>query len=404
MGENLERGELLRDQEDIRVVCFKEEETAGAALNHVISHYGITGDTLVLDGRYIPLKGSIERMEKALGECRDAFAVGVPLSSVLDEKEMAQKSNEDMEQLFADSTGYRPAETLTLFEGMILFSGSVIAEEEPFHPEAGDFGNAMWEKCMREYLAHKRMYKVKEAFFLETSFAKGSRRSSVDSQLFEKQFGIHYATVGGNRDVIDIVSETADHDLPLRILEIGCDCGGNLFELKQIFKNAQLFGTDISEGALKVAAEFATVKWDNIEDLKLDFGENEFDFILFADVLEHLRDPLKVLVYCKKLLANGGRIVASIPNLMNVEVMRMLLDGHFTYAEYGLLDKTHIHMFTYHEIVKMFVDQAGYSIERMSMNGALNDEDEALVEKLLSLGGAEKFMYQAYQYQVVARL
>lgn len=162
--------------------------------------------------------------------------------------------------------------------------------------------------------------------------------------------------------------------------------------------------TDINEGALKFAAEFAEVQVNNIEDHNLDFGVNEFDLIIFGDVLEHLRDPLGTIVFCKTLLKRGGRIVASIPNLMNIEVMRYLLDGYFPYAEVGLLDKTHIHMFTYNEIIHMFVDQAGYTIENMSMNGQLSGDNDRLADELLKLGKAEKFMYQAFQYQIVARM
>ncbi len=109
-------------------------------------------------------------------------------------------------------------------------------------------------------------------------------------------------------------------------------------------------------------------------------------------------------MFCKSLLKRGGRIVASIPNLMNIEVMKCLLNGNFPYAEVGLLDKTHIHMFTYNDNIRMFVDQAGYTIEKMSMNGQLSEDDGRLADELIKLGKAEKFMYQPFQYQIVARM
>ena len=48
--------------------------------------------------------------------------------------------------------------------------------------------------------------------------------------------------------------------------------------------------------------------------------------------------------------------------------------------------------------------EAGYIIEKMSMVGSLDGENDKLADELVRLGKAEKFMYQAYQYQVVARL
>ena len=39
------------------------------------------------------------------------------------------------------------------------------------------------------------------------------------------------------------------------------------------------------------------------------------DAVLFADVLEHLRDPLGTLAFARTLLAPGGRAVISLPNI-----------------------------------------------------------------------------------------
>src|SRR5581483_8883767 len=72
----------------------------------------------------------------------------------------------------------------------------------------------------------------------------------------------------------------------------------------------------------------------------------EFDAILFADVLEHLRDPEAVIERVKPYLAPGGVIVASIPNARNASVVTMLARGDWTYQEAGLMDRTHIHFFT----------------------------------------------------------
>ena len=53
----------------------------------------------------------------------------------------------------------------------------------------------------------------------------------------------------------------------------------------------------------------------NIEEMDLPYGENSFDCILFADVLEHLIDPLAVLKKIRKYLKPQGTVVASIPNV-----------------------------------------------------------------------------------------
>ena len=76
------------------------------------------------------------------------------------------------------------------------------------------------------------------------------------------------------------------------------------------------------------------------------------------------------------------------------------------YMDTGLLDRTHIHFFTYNEIVKMFV-RNGYAIEKVLYTGqkeTVSSQEKAFVDGLRRLGsGTEEFMYYAFQYLVSAK-
>ncbi|MBQ3514259.1 MAG: glycosyltransferase [Lachnospiraceae bacterium] len=91
------------------------------------------------------------------------------------------------------------------------------------------------------------------------------------------------------------------------------------------------------------------------------FAGREYDYILFADVLEHLRNPEKVLKVCKKYLKDEGRMIVSIPNVAHNSVLHNLLRNEFQYNSVGLLDNTHIHLFTYHSAKAMF-ESVGMSL------------------------------------------
>ena len=102
----------------------------------------------------------------------------------------------------------------------------------------------------------------------------------------------------------------------------------------------------------------------DIEKIDLPYNESSFDCILFADVLEHLVDPLSALLKVHHLLKEDGVVVASIPNVQFHGVIHKLIEGNWAYEKEGILDETHLRFFTYKEIVKLFL-QAGYSIQRV---------------------------------------
>ena len=76
----------------------------------------------------------------------------------------------------------------------------------------------------------------------------------------------------------------------------------------------------------------------NIEDFDFPYKE-EFDFILFADVLEHLKDPKIVLQRSLPALKRTGEIIVSVPNIANIVIRLSLLTGRFDYCDRGILDR-----------------------------------------------------------------
>jgi 2-polyprenyl-3-methyl-5-hydroxy-6-metoxy-1,4-benzoquinol methylase len=82
----------------------------------------------------------------------------------------------------------------------------------------------------------------------------------------------------------------------------------------------------------------------------------KFDVIVFADVLEHFVHPEYVLSQARALLAPGGRMIISIPNVAHLSVRLHLLMGSFTYTDRGILDRTHLHFYTKKSLKKMIAE------------------------------------------------
>ena len=68
--------------------------------------------------------------------------------------------------------------------------------------------------------------------------------------------------------------------------------------------------------------------------------------MLLLDVLEHLKNPERLLNQCRDVLKPDGAVVVSLPNVANITVRLMLLLGNFDYTERGILDRTHLRFFT----------------------------------------------------------
>lgn len=81
-------------------------------------------------------------------------------------------------------------------------------------------------------------------------------------------------------------------------------------------------------------------------DLSSELGDERFDAIVAADVIEHLKDPLEALRRLRPFLSEDGCFVISIPNIAHGSVRLALLSGHFDYQKRGLLDSTHLRFFT----------------------------------------------------------
>jgi O-antigen biosynthesis protein len=193
-------------------------------------------------------------------------------------------------------------------------------------------------------------------------------------------------------------------DTALRVLELGCACGATLLEIKNRYRNAELYGIERNAGAVAIGQQFADIRALDAE-LPLDYPEQFFDYVITADVLEHLVDPWRVVANIRPHLKETGAVIASIPNIMHVSVLRDLLNGRFRYQEAGILDRTHLRFFTLLEIDSLFAG-AGYGPRSYTATTVpITDADLVLVDALKELSTTDTSdQFRVYQYLVkVAR-
>jgi 2-polyprenyl-3-methyl-5-hydroxy-6-metoxy-1,4-benzoquinol methylase len=147
----------------------------------------------------------------------------------------------------------------------------------------------------------------------------------------------------------------------LRILDVGC-AGGTIAGLIDN-PNTEIVGID-REDVPGRSPRIARFVQQDIEQGFDPSGLGTFDYILLADVLEHVRNPREVLEKCRACLRPGGSVVVAVPNVGHWSVRFSLLFGRFNYRPRGILDATHVHFYTKSSIRRLLTE-AGYRVARL---------------------------------------
>jgi 2-polyprenyl-3-methyl-5-hydroxy-6-metoxy-1,4-benzoquinol methylase len=132
------------------------------------------------------------------------------------------------------------------------------------------------------------------------------------------------------------------------LLDIGAGSGVIGRQLRERgFQNVDGIEID-NEAITKISPHYRKVD-KSISNL----GGARYSGIFLLDVIEHLSDPLKMLVEASSLLLPNGRIFISVPNITHWSVRLKMLFGYFEYEDRGILDRTHLHFFTKRHLLAM---------------------------------------------------
>jgi 2-polyprenyl-3-methyl-5-hydroxy-6-metoxy-1,4-benzoquinol methylase len=182
-----------------------------------------------------------------------------------------------------------------------------------------------------------------------------------------------------------------------RILEVGCGRGDTLAYLRAEGRCHWTCGVELFPEAAETARErLDQVHIGNIEQLDLPITPASLDAVLCLDVLEHLIDPWTTARRLAALLKPGGVLIASIPNVRHFRVvLPLLFRGRWKYADFGLMDRTHLRFFTKESAVEL-LEQAGLHVDVVRPSGMESAHKRAMVA--LSFGALEPLL--AFQYLV----
>lgn len=191
-----------------------------------------------------------------------------------------------------------------------------------------------------------------------------------------------------------------------RLLDVGCGGGGSSAGLKGRLEGLDVCGIEND----RAQAERARERLDRVlvgdaarvlEDLA---GEGRtFDSFLFADVLEHLDDPIRALSLAMSLAAPGATLVASVPNAGHLSLVRDLVEGRFDPVPAGLTDAGHLRWFTKTSLGEA-LEEAGWRLLSIEpWPGAPAPEASGFLAGLSDWPDLDRESLMTYQWIAVAK-
>jgi len=225
---------------------------------------------------------------------------------------------------------------------------------------------------------------------------KATGSYNLDEWLSEVQSQIKTQTISSshvatyNKDLFNLIPPDSNS-----IIEFGCSSGELAAAYKKVNPLSNYIGVELDKSAIPLAMRHCDlieeIDIDNIPDFKLKEWSDR-DCWIFGDVLEHLKDPAKLISRIRGYIKPNASIIICIPNMQHWSIFKHLCTGDLFYTSTGLLDKTHLRWFTRKTILTLF-QQAGFTME-IGFPRIINDPTSQvyldLIGQLAEVAGGDK--------------
>lgn len=403
--------EWLKEQPGIKLICNEENRGFPGGCNQGIKAAAPDNDIFLLNNDTIVFPNAIFWLRMGLYEDERIGATGSVTNYVGNDQRIEEQFNtaEEYRQYAfqANVPMQHPYEKKIRLSGFSLFLRRRALDEvgmlaERFSP--GNFEDD--DLCVRLQYAGWKLILCHNSFIYHYGQGDGQNLGAWNSiihrnaERFQKKWGFDLAYYAYERkQIIRQIEKGRDEDMT--VLEIGCGMGATLAKIEYLWPKAKTTGIELVENVAKLGANSLDIMQGNIDTMELPYEKESFDYIIFADVLEHLYDPEKILKKLLPYLKQDGKFLCSIPNIMHKSVLIPLLQGNFEYQDAGILDRTHVRFFTLESIEEMFY-RCGMKIENLNASTYeknRTEEEEELFEALCRLPHiANSALFDAFQY------
>jgi len=130
-----------------------------------------------------------------------------------------------------------------------------------------------------------------------------------------------------------------------RVLDLGCRYGALT---RAYAEGNDVVGVDVDRDALAEAAKLGIeTVWADVEE-PLPFPDESFDVVVAGELIEHLRDPARLVGEVRRVLRPGGTFAGSVPNFFRLRNRLAMLAGRPLDH-----DPTHLHIFAPRDVERL---------------------------------------------------
>ncbi|MDN4606801.1 class I SAM-dependent methyltransferase [Sporosarcina highlanderae] len=171
-----------------------------------------------------------------------------------------------------------------------------------------------------------------------------------ESGMLSGRFNIKEYRANSLRDDKRRARYIDDNIINKAMLDFGCGGGGLLHLLKE--RTSRIAGLELDKTLHKMINDEGITCYQELGDIK-----EKFDYITMFHVIEHLPNPIQVLVELRKYLVPNGKIIIEVPNSEDalLTLYKNEAFANFTYWS------CHLFLFNASTLQELF-KQAGYRV------------------------------------------
>ncbi|HST50035.1 methyltransferase domain-containing protein [Jatrophihabitans sp.] len=331
------------------------------------------------DGQYAPevmadLLAPLERGEadavfgSRMLQAGSARAGGMPLYKYLGNRVLTSVENRLLNSTLSEfHSGYRAYRVAALAELPLEFNTDDFDFDTQIIIQLLDAGKRIVEVPIPTYYGDEICYVD------GLKYARDVVRDVLQYRLTKVGIGTHrwvpadpeYAAKEGEGSSHTVITGMLAALPPGRVLDLGCS-GGRLSErIRQL--GHKVVGVDGMEipGVRDRVDDFVL---GDLEDGIPEAAGGDFDVVIAADVIEHVRYPEKLLRQMVEVLAPTGQIVISTPNFGHWYSRGRVAAGAFDYDRRGILDETHLRFFS-RKSLRRTISAAGLDLLQLEYTG-----------------------------------